>query len=289
MIQSSITLMVIRKEFEAIYNRFTTKTYFVSILITSLMLVSCKDVKSQSGVYFENEEAETRYLQEQEDAKQFYLATIKLCMDEDYIASFGTYRESPEYIKNKNCCLQVVPKPFISPMEYYNHYFDGDKEIYDNQKNPFKLKEIRKEQTDDNEAIKKEAQRIDTNNLIIHFYNGWTVKRYDFNQEKLEISGGFSKLITSTSIVGPNIEIKPLLSNPFLMDMSIKEAENLFKYFDDNKGIRTQALPAGIFTKLTYSVNKPKEHWKSTFAVKIKKMEFFKTNEWDNKIGEINF
>jgi len=268
------------------------ETSFIPVIITLLMLASCKDAKPQSDIYFKDKEAEARYLVEQEDSKQFYLATIKLCLDEDYNASFGTYRESNEYIRDKNCCIQVVPQPYISPMEYYYYRFEGDREIYDNQKNPFKIKKIRKRQEKKNEQLKNKALKVDTESLNFHYYDGWKVTRYDFSQEKLEIIGGFGSLLTHTGVVGPSIEIESLSRNKFFIDMSIKEAEKLFEYFDEiNKknGFGVKTLPSSINTKLTYSVKKPKEHWRSTFAVKIKKLEFFKPNGWSDKIGELNF
>lgn len=281
--KSIITLMVIRKEFEALFNRFTSKNYFVSILITSLMFVSCKDVKSQ--VYTVSEQA--REKQVKNNFEQYLLGASKFCVDEDYKSYFGEYRDMSNLgivSKKGNCCTAIVNAPFVNPYEQYLYIFNDEDGIVKNMANPFELKKIRESLKSKIAQVKKKVEKINPESLTYRMVSN--VEKYDFNSNKLNITGlgrdiamGINKPYIQTILF--KVENKVYT---YELPLTPEKAEEVFGYYGGNETYRKRPINC----QLSYQLVKSKTH-NEQFAVIISKVEFFHPEGWHKKIGEITF
>ncbi len=258
------------------------KAILYNFLLLSLTLSSCKGNSAQ------NEQ-----IPSENPIEQLYLAMIKLCADFDYQAIYGDIRTN-EYRTWDNCCSKLVPDPFVNPMEYYLSVFEKDTKIHENKGNPFKLKEIRQRQKKKIQEIKERAAKVDTENLVFYKPEGYQVKSFDANTNRFFLQGNYKidfELMSQVYYLStPLIDIEPVDAAKEYLDKSEKEAEGLFEYFDKTKLFQSsQTLPAYLNAKITYSLKRPKEALGFRFIATIKKVELFKKDGWDEKVGEINF
>jgi len=248
-----------------------------------LSVFSCKDAKPQTKA--EKEKAKKAQLRENNE--RLYLGAVKLCSGTNYEAYFGNPRVANPP-SNGDCCTYFAKSPYINPLEYYYNVFEQDREMFDNQGNPFELKKIREKWSKKTQKIAEKAELINAENLINEGQNIWNVKDYDFSNNKLILSG------TSFIYRGNTIDVnlKPLSHNNLSIDMSEKDVEQLYDHYKkmDESGIWNSSLVKPLNSRITYALRKPElKNNFGGFDVVIKKVELFYPDDWSKKIGELIF
>lgn len=262
----------------------------IKLVLLFIGLVGCNESAPQTPKDIEKFKLEVK----KDNLRTMFLGAINLCSDVNYSDYLDNPRSNEEYKKGGNCCSNSVPKPYISLAEYYIYAMDGDRSIFDNQNNPFKLKEIREEWQDKVEEVEEEAKDYDPQTLVYKGFRNIGVSTYDMASGKLKIDQ--SILTTFDGTQGDwhgklNFRYKGGKS-PYLkgFDISADVAEKLFDYFEENN-IRPNLPPTKQLNSIiTYAVEKPEpDNRLSQFIVNIKKVEFYYPNGWDKKIGEVEF
>ncbi|GAB1856141.1 hypothetical protein MHTCC0001_09760 [Flavobacteriaceae bacterium MHTCC 0001] len=263
----------------------------MSYLILVLMLASCKDAQPQTHAEIEKFKLHLK----KENLRTMFLGAINFCSETDYEAYFDNPRR--QWVSSKeggNCCTSSVRFPHINLAEYYLFAMEGDRSVFDNQNDPFKLKKIRKELEVKIRAVKDKAKKLDPKKLIFLGYRNALVSTYDMDKEILKLypSSFISFDGTQGDWLGKiNYNFKdhsPRVVSE--LDLPADEAEKLFEYFDDNNERPNLASSKYLNTKITYALEKPKRNDRlSRILVTVKKVEFYYPDNWDNKIGEVTF
>lgn len=281
-----------RKEFLARINMFKLKSYCFPIMVLVLMLASCKEAKPQTP----KERKEAQKVRVNSDFEQFYLGTIKMCLDTDYSQYFGDYREINHSPKNRNCCTGLVPAPYIDPYEFYLVIKEEEKSLYENQANPFEMKKIRDKLKGKKEEIYDIVKEIDVNNLVKH--SSCMFIKYDMAKEEIKFrappklsfrhsgrSIGFGEISIWLSTMGVNTIGMP---NEITLSLDSDKAENLFDYYEKNSPAGKLVAYSSVNARITYVLKFPERNTtNSKFDALVKKIEFFPKDNWTDKIGEI--
>ncbi len=250
------------------------KTFFTPFIITFLLVVSCKDARPQSR----EEIKEAKKVLELKNLEQFFLGAIKLCVD------------SPK----EQCCQSFVAGPYINPMEVYLNVFENDRTIFDNQSNPFKLKEIREGMKGKLSKIRDKAIASGSDNLVYESYGEWNIGEYDFDKEELKINSHYAIHFKGLPInfgSGKPFKIQEFMNFKPTLSMSANEAEKIFDYYEEIKEKLMLGPIKPLNTRITYSLQKPlpKSRRPDDFVIKPKKVELFLYGSWSEKIGEFTF
>ncbi len=238
------------------------------------MLVSCNDAKPQSKADIK----EAQKALEVKNLEQLFLGAVKLCVD------------SPD----AQCCQSFVVYPYINPMEIYLNVFENDRTIFDNQSNPFKLKEVREDMKGKIAKVKDKAVATGSDNLVYEAYGEWNIGEYDFDKEKLKINTHNTMHFRGLPIsFGSGKPFKPQEFQNFDSSIAVdeKEAEKIFEYYEGIKDKFQLGSIKLINTRITYSLHKPEPRSRrpSDFVIKPKKVELFLYGDWSEKIGEFTF
>lgn len=262
----------------------------IKLVLLFIGLVGCNESAPQTPKDIEKFKLEVK----KDNLRTMFLGAINLCSDIDYSAYLDNPRSNEEYKKGGNCCSGSVQKPYINLAEYFIYAMEGDRSIFDNQNNPFKLKEIREDWQDKVEEVEEEAKGYDPQTLVYKGFRNIGVSTYDMTSGKLKINQ--SILTSFDGNQGAwygrlNFRYKNGKSR-LVKDLKIPadEAEELFKYFEDNKTHPKLPPSKQLNTIITYALEKPKpDHRLSQLIVNVKKIEFYYPNGWDKKIAEITF
>jgi len=260
---------------------FNKYQYILFALLLSVF--SCKDAKPQTKV----EKEKVRKTQLNENHETLFLGAIQACSQTDYTQYFKSPRTISEP-RNGDCCTYFVPSPYINPLEYYFWVFEKDREIFDNQNNPFELKKIREKWAKKTQKIADKAASFDSENLIYETKDLWSVKDYDFSNQKLILS--WANLLNTGSV---RVNLKPLSHKNLRIEMTENDVEKLYNYYEemDKKDNRSNnILIKPLNSRITYAIRKPerRDHL-GKFDVVIKKVELFYPDDWSKKIGELIF
>ena len=265
-------------------------TYLILLLLIGLL--GCKKSIPQSHEEIENFQLELK----KENLRTLFLGAISFCSNTNYSDFFDNPRSYEEYKNGGNCCTSSVPRPYINLSEYYIYSMEGDRSIFDNQNNPFKLKEVRKKWQKKINKVKNKAKKINPNELVYKGFENIYVNTYDLKSEQLKFGLGGIILISFDGVQGDwyggiGFRYKGGKS-PYVkgLKLSSKEAEKLFEYFEKNNR-RSELPPAKqLSTIITYALEEPSHNDAlSHLIVNVKKVEFFYPNGWDKKIGEVIF
>ncbi|TLF44831.1 hypothetical protein [Maribacter aurantiacus] len=231
---------------------------------------------------------------QKENLRMFFLGAINFCSDTDYGQFLDNPRSIEEYKNGGNCCSASVPSPYINLSEYYIYAMEGDRSIFDNQNNPFKLREVRKNWESRVTMTNDESKKVDPTELKFKDYRGANISTYDMKSEQIKFGVGHYVLVSFAGIQGDwhgtiNFRYKgekhPIIQG---FDMSIEEAEKLFKYFEENDSNPGPFSTKNLNTIITYSFERPDyDDRLSMLEVKVKKVEYFYPDGWDKKIGEV--
>ncbi|MEO1033694.1 MAG: hypothetical protein AAFX55_20080 [Bacteroidota bacterium] len=261
----------------------------IKLIILSIFLAGCNESIPQNPKDLEKLRDQINL----DNLKTMFLGTINLCSDTDYSAYLDNPRSNEEYKKGGNCCSASVPKPYISLAEYYIYAMEGDRSIFDNQNNPFKLKEIREDWKDKVEEVKEEAQDVNSNNLTYKGLRNISVSKYDMATGKLKINQGIALYFSGGQGSFGTLNFryknkkKPVVKD---LDISEEEAKKLFDYYEENRTNPQFPLVKQMNTIITYAIEKPDyDHRTSWPVINIKKVEFYYPDGWDKKIGEVIF
>lgn len=262
----------------------------IKLVLLFIGLVGCNESAPQTPKDIEKFKLEIK----KDNLRTMFLGAINLCSDVDYSAYLDNPRSNEEYKKGGNCCSNSVPKPYINLAEYYIYAMEGDRSIFDNQNNPFKLKEIREEWREKIEEVEEKAKDYNPETLVYKGFRNIGVSTYDMASGKLKIDQ--SILTTFAGTQGAwygtiNFRYKGGKS-PYLkgFDIPADEAEKLFDYFEENNTRPNLPPTKQLNTIITYAIEKPEsDNRLSQFIVNVKKVEFYYPNGWDKKIGEVEF
>ncbi|WP_406684327.1 DUF4852 domain-containing protein [Seonamhaeicola sp. MEBiC1930] len=249
-------------------------SFFTPFIITLLLVVSCKDASPQSR----EEIKEAKKALELKNLEQFFLGATKLCLD------------SPE----AQCCKSFVFSPYINPMEVYLNVFENNRTIFDNQNNPFKLKEIREDMKGKIAKIRDKAIATGSDNLVYEVYGEWSIDAYDFDKEQLKINSYYTfhfKALPMSFGSGKPLKIQEFVNYRPSISMSANEAEKVFDYYEGIKEKLMLGPTKPLNTRITYSLHKPEPRSRrpDDFIIKPKKVELFLYGSWSDKIGEFTF
>ena len=249
-------------------------SFFTSLLVTLLLVVSCNDARPQSR----EEIKEAKKTLALKNLEQFFLGAIKLCVD------------SPK----EQCCQSFVSSPYVNPMEVYLNVFENDRTIFDNQSNPFKLKEIREDMKGKIAKIRDKAITTGSDNLVYESYGEWNIGEYDFDKEELKINSHYAIHFKGLPInfgSGKPFKIQEFMNYRPSLSMSAKEVEKIFEYYEGIKEKLMLGATKPLNTRITYSLQKPEPRSRrpDDFVIKPKKVELFLYGSWSDKIGEFTF
>jgi hypothetical protein len=232
-----------------------------------------------------------------ENLRTMFLGALNFCSETDYETYFNNSREmGPSPLKGGDCCTSLVKYPYINLAEYYIYSMEGDRSIFDNRDNPFKLKEIRKTWERKVKEARKEAEKVDPKNLVFKGFRNVYVDTYDLDAEKLKFGIGNMVMISFNGVQGDwhgMIDFRYKGGKPPVvteLNLSPEEGEKLFKYYENNKKNANLPPSKNLNTIITYSLEKPKNNgYLSRILVNIKKVEYYYPDGWDKKIGEVTF
>jgi|GEM_PF-1322335 len=255
-----------------------------------LGVLSCNKSIPQSREEIKKIELDTK----KENLRTLFLGAINFCSDTEYSKFLDNPRSKEEYKNGGNCCTSSVPSPYINLSEYFIYAMEGDRSIFDNQNNPFKLREVRKKWEVKVNKIRKEAESVEPNNLIYKGFRSSNVTTYDLNSGQLKFGLGYMVLVTFDGLQGNwdgkiNFRYKGG-KNPIIQgfEIALDEAEKLFRYYEDNDSRAGLPQQKKLNTIITYSLEKPDRNDRlSMLIVDVKKVEFFHPNGWDKKLGEV--
>ena len=270
----------------------------IMLICLMFLMLSCAEGKPQSPSSYsvpKTHKEITKFGVEmtKENLRTMFLGAINFCSDVDYSKYFDNPRSNDEYKYGGNCCTSAVRSPYITLAEYYVYAMEGDRSIFDNRDNPFKLKKIREQWESRVQKARETAKNYDPNALTYLGLFGATVNTYDLNKEELKFTGiavymGFGGIqgdwYGDFSFRHPNNQ-RPVIQT---LPLAPEEAEKLFEYFEETNP-RPGLPPAKrLNTLITYALEAPERNDRlSQFIVRVKKVEFFYPNGWDKKVGEV--